>query len=200
MSIWDTWAKDPRYSQVIGDPRFTQSTPLYKSKIHDILFNYGFTGTPDQIEAAGGPVEQNPYSVANLLKQNYANANHSSINDLNSAGLQESGAAVGALNANTEGYKRGVSEAVSRMGGEMTSATGDYTNTVNSIFGDAEQNPVPVQPMPQSVGPAPGQATGAGTPFPTPQQPYQRTGPEAGWNSVASKVKKIKPGFGGRAL
>ena len=195
MSIWDTWATDPRYAQVVNDPRFLQATPLFKSKIHDILFKYGFTGTPDQQALAGGtPIENNPYSVSALLKQGQQNANHSTINAANAAGLEESGAAAGGLNANAENYKRGVSEAASQEGGEISSALGDYTGSINSIFGSLENNPVanaaapPVGP----VGPAPGQATGYGTAFPTPQGPYQRTGPEAG--GVVQKLKARRIG------
>lgn len=201
MSIWDTWATDPRFAQVANDPRFLQATPLFKSRIHDILFKYGFAATPDQQALAGGTaIENNPYSVAALLKQGHQNANHSSINTAAAAGLEESGAALGALNANTEAYKRGVSQAASQEGGEISNALSDYTGNVNSIFGDLINNPAPIATPPVvAPGPAPGQPTGTGTNFPTPQQPYVRTGPEAG-GPVVQKLKAKKLGFSGRAL
>lgn len=190
MSIWDTWAADPRYAQVVNDPRFLQATPAYKTKIHDILFKYGFTGTPEQ-QAVAGPVEANPYSVASRLKQNMQLSQHNSFNAANAAGLEESGAASAAGHAINEDYKRGVSDAGSQMGGELGGALGDYTDTINGIFGDVELNPtIAPSPPPVPVGPAPGQASGVGTAFPTPQTPYTRTGPEAG-GTVSAKVKKI---------
>lgn len=201
MSIWDTWAADPRYNQVVSDPRFLAATPAFKSKIHDILYKYGFTQGADPSGLSSGNIEANPYSVSNMLKQGRMTADHSSINAANAAGLEESGAAVGALNANNETYKRGVSDAAAQQGSELGSALGDYTNTIGDIFNSAQQNPIvpPIPAAPTAIGPAAGAATGAGTAFPTPQQPYNRTGPEAGW-TVAAKVKKIKPGYSGRAL
>jgi hypothetical protein len=162
VSIWDTWATDPRYSRVVSDPRFLQSTPAYKSKVHDILERYGFTGTAEQNELAG-PVTPNAYSVAARLKQNRAISDHSSFNAANAAGLEESGAAAAAGNAINEDYKRNVSDAGSQMQGELSGALGDYTDTINSIFGDVELNPVvtPITATTPSIGgtagnPAPG--------------------------------------------
>jgi hypothetical protein len=192
MTIWDTWAADPRYSQVVSDPRFLAATPAFKSKIHDILFKYGFTEGADTTGMSSGNIEANPYSVLAKLKQGRTSSDHASINAANAANLEESGAAVGALNANNENFKRYQAEAAAQQGQELSGALGDYTGTIGDIFNDVEMNPIIApQPIPQPVGPAPGQATGAGTAFPTPQVPYNRTGPEAGWNTVASKVKKI---------
>jgi hypothetical protein len=142
MSIWDTWAADPRYSQVIGDPRFLQATPLFKSKIHDVLFKYGFTEGADPSGLTDQAIEKNPYSVASLLKNRQTEANHGTVNAAQAAGLTESGAAVAGFNANAENYKRGVSDAMAQQGGEISGALGDYTGTINNIFADVENNPV----------------------------------------------------------
>lgn len=202
MSIWDTWGADPRYAQVVNDPRFLQATPLFRSKIHDILFKYGFTPTADQQGLAGGPVENNPYSVSNMLKQGHTSADHSTINAANAAGLEESGAAAGALNANNEAYKKGVSQAAAQMGGEVGGALTDYTGSINSIFGDLENNTVPTLPSaqgqtPDSPIPQTHAAIGTNTPLTTHDE-----GPGAyaqmhatGIPSVAQKLKakRINP-------
>jgi hypothetical protein len=205
VSIWDTWATDPRYSQVVSDPRFLQSTPAYKNKIHDILERYGFTGTAEQNELAG-PITANPYSVAARLKQNREISDHSSFNAANAAGLEESGAAAAAGNAINEDYKRGVSEAGSQMQGELSGALGDYTDTINSIFGDVELNPVAnlSAPVTGSIGGTAGNPAPGGSEIDRPgnqSNPWHvPIGPGAGWNTISTKVKKIKPNYGARAL
>lgn len=194
-SIWDQWAAMPGFSQVANDPRYLLAAPAYRQKIHDILFNYGLQPTVDQNAADGGmTIENNPYSVLALLRNSQQTANHGTINNAYANGVGESGAALAGLNANTENYKQGVSDATAKATGELGQATTDFTGLVGGIFGDAENNPIipPAVPGPGNVGPAPGAPTGTGTAFPTPQQPYNRTGPETPL-SVSSKVKKIKP-------
>lgn len=195
MSIWDTWAADPRYSQLVSDPTYLQATPLFKKQMHDLFYDYGIQPTAQQQADYGtGAVEANPYGIAQLLQQDLTKANHATYNAANAAGLEESGAAAGALNANQEGYKRGYAGQVANLGRSISDLLGNYQGTVGSIFDRLQQNPVvsAVQ-YPGDVGPAPGAATGAGTAYPTPQQPYTRTGSEAGWNTVFdTKPKKPK--------
>lgn len=201
MSIWDTWAADPKYSRVVGDPRFTPATALFKNKIHDTLFKYGF-GTPGDAYGVGN-IEANPYSVANMLLKGRTEGEHGAINEANAAGLEESGAAVGALNANNENYKHNVADALMQQGQDISGTLGDYNSQIGDIFGSLENDPVvppPEAPAPAPAysPPAPGQPIGVGTNYPIPQGPYQRTGPEAGSLVKPPAAKKL--GFSGRAL
>jgi hypothetical protein len=184
-TIWDTWATDPKYGRVVNDPRFTPATALFKNKIHDTLFKYGF-GSPGDAYGVG-PVENNPYSVANMLTRGRTEADRGTYNDVNAAGLEESGAAVGALNANNENYKHGVADALMQQGQDISGTLGDYNQTIGDIFGSLEADPIApppeAAPPPPPPAPAPlpvGQPIGVGTNTPIPQVPYQRTGPEAG--------------------
>lgn len=200
MSIWDTWAADPKYQRVVTDPRFTPATALFKNKIHDTLFKYGF-GTPGDAYGVGA-IEDNPYSVASSLIKGRQVSDQGTYNQANAAGLEESGAAAGALNANNENYKHNVADALIAQGQEISGSLGDYNSTIGNIFGDLEDNPVTPAidptPPPQSVGEvAPvGQPIGVGTGTPIPQGPYIRQGPEAG-SVKPPKPKVIKPVVGG---
>lgn len=198
MSIWDQWAADPRYQQLLSDPTYLQATPQFKKSVHDLLFNYGIQPTAQQQADYGvGPIENNPYSVVAMLQKGHAAADHSSINAANAAGLEESGAAVGALNANNENYKQQSASALAQATGGLGQLLAGYTGQVGSIFDTLEQNPVVPSAQPVvGAGPAPGAATGAGTGYPTPQTPYTRTGSEAG-GLAAKLIKPKKPVLGG---
>lgn len=198
MSIWDTWAADPRYQQLLSNPSFLQATPQFKQGIHDLLFNYGIQPTAQQQTDYGvGPIENNPYSVVNMLQKGHTQADHSSMNQANAAGLEESGAAAGALNANNEAYKAKYAGALAQATGGIGQLLTGYTNQVGNIFDTLEQNPVvPAAQYPGNVGPAAGAPTGVGTSYPTPQTPYTRTGSEAG-GLAAKLIKPKKPGIGG---
>lgn len=194
MTIWDTWAADPRYSQVVSDPRFLAATPAFKSKIHDILFKYGFTQGADPSGMSSGNIEANPYSVVNMLKQGRMSADHASMNAANAANLEESGAAAGALNANNENFKRAQSEAAAQQGQEISGALGDYTSVVGDIFNWAQQNPVvPPQPTP-SIGGMAGAPMPGGSEAARPGvqvNPWHIPTATGAAQTVAAKVKRI---------
>lgn len=209
MSIWDQWLANPLYAQLIKDPGYLQATPAFQKKIHDIFYNYGIQPDAQQQADYGvGPIENNPYSVVSLLARNRDTAMHGSINQANAAGLEESGAAVGALNANNEAYKRNYAGAISQAGNDVGTALGGYASTVNDIYGRLMANPAVTSPI---VPQAPLTNTDPG--FVTPQGPYQRTGPETP-GGVAGKLLTPKPkapaprggrataikGYSGRAL
>jgi len=202
VSIWDTWAADPKYSRVVGDPRFTPATALFKNKIHDTLFKYGF-GTPGDAYGVGN-IEANPYSVANMLLKGRTEGEHGAINEANAAGLEESGAAVGAINANNENYKHNVADALLAQGQEISGSLGDYNSQIGDIFGSLEADPIAPPPAPSEPARTPGQVAplgqpiGVGTNTPIPQGPYIRTGPEAGSLTKPPTAKKL--GSSGRAL
>lgn len=193
MSLLDSFGitnGNPLYNQLVSDPRYLAATPAFARSVHDILFNYGFQPTAQQTSDYGvGAIEDNPYSVANLLVKGHTNADHASENAANNAGLAESGAAVGALNANNEAYKENYAKAQAAASGQISSALAGYGNTVGTIFDTLEQQPAQQAITPQAPI-ASGTPSGAGTGLPTPQQPYQRSGPEAGW--VSSKLIKPK--------
>lgn len=202
MTIWDDWAKNPAYGQLSADPTFTAITPLFQKTWRDILFKYGDTPTADQLATGGNTGEDltsNPYSVmANLIRAHTTN-DHNSINAAANAGLEESGAAAAALNANTENYKAGQASARASEGTELGNALTNYVGQVGNIFGNLEQAPAPAAPTPvpgtPGGGPGPSAATGVG--LATPQGPYTRTGAEAGWKTpISTKIR----GFSGRAL
>lgn len=201
MSIWDAWAKIPGYSQVVNNPTFAAAAPQFVQGVHDALFNSGIAPSSSQLELLnGGGVEANPYSVVAMLKKQNATQNHATINAANAANLEESGAAVGGLNANSEAYKQNYANEAARVGSQISGLLGNFTNTVGGIFGTLENNPTPVPtatPAPTGIPPlgAPGLGTGVGTGRPTPQQPYTRTGPEAGY--AVPVAKKLKPGVVG---
>lgn len=142
MTIWDTWAGIKGFDQVQKSAGYLRATPLFQSHIHDILYKYGIDPNGDQLAMAGGPIENNPYSVVSMLKRGRTEADHASMNDANNAGLEESGAAVGALNANNENYKKNYAGAVGEAGGLISGELGNYSDTINSLFDDAEKNPV----------------------------------------------------------
>lgn len=160
MSIWDEWAKNPLYGKLASDPQYLALTPAFKKSIHDILFRAGVTPTGEQTDLAGGAVENNQYSLLNALRTNHDNADHSSINAANASGLEESGAAVGALNANTEDFKRNQSELYSQVGSQIGDALRGYASSVGDIFGRLEADPAP--PLPDS-NPTGLRITGGGT-------------------------------------
>jgi hypothetical protein len=203
VTIWDTWAAIPGWDTVKNTAGYTTATPAYQKSIHDILFKYGFDPTPDQMAMTNGQaIEPNPDSIAQKLREGVASANQGSINTAAAAGLEESGAAAGALNANNENYKRGVREAISGEGTDIGNATSDYAKYVSGLFDAAEQAPAPApDPTPTvnvpSLADQPvGTPSGVGTNYPTPQGPYVRTGPEAG-SVKPPKAKVIKPVMGG---
>lgn len=198
MGLLDAWAADPRYQQLFSNPTYLQATPAFKKSIHDLLFNYGIQPTAQQQQDFGvGPIENNPYSVVAMLQKGHTTADHNTINAANAAGLEESGAAAGGLNANNEAYKQQSASALAQATGGIGQLLSGYTGTIGNIFDTLEQNPaIPAAQYPGNVGPAPGAPTGAGTGYPSPQSPYQRTGPEAG-GLAAKLIKPKKPGIGG---
>lgn len=195
MSLWSPFMADPaKWARLASDPEYLQSTPLFTKGISDLFYNFGIQPTAQQQADYGiGPVQDNPYSVAKMLMADRTRANHGSINAANAAGLEESGAAVGALNANNENYKRNYAGAVSQLGRGVSDLLTGYTGQIGSIFDRLEQTPIPQAAQPYvAPGPAVGQATGVGTNFATPQTPYARTGPEAGGNIFSTAPKKPK--------
>lgn len=161
MTVWDEWAKNPIWGKLSGDSAFTQLTPQFQKTWHDILFRYG-----DNVSAAqqanlapGTSVEANPYSVfANLLRS-HENANHATFNAANNANLEESGAAVGGLNANTEALKAGQAAARSQETSDLNAAMGGYIGDVNSVIARLQSEaanappPAPPEPAPQPDAP-----------------------------------------------
>lgn len=214
MSIWDQWLKstDPAiqaaFNRVQGTQQYLQLTPAYQNTVHDILWKYGVDpGGMADMAGISMDFTNDPYSIVNLLKKTHSEADHSTFNAANQAGLEESGAAVGALNANNEAYKQGYGQALASATGEVNTATGQYTTGVGNIFDTLEKAPATIDPVaeaapgPQAV-PTPlpiGQPTGVGTGTPTPQGPYIRTGPEAG-STVAKKLVTTPPARGGQAV
>lgn len=193
-TIFDAWATDPRYQQLVSSPGFLAATPLFKNQIHDILFKYGLAPSADQQALYGGTVEDNPYSVAAMLKRDYGNANVNTATNLAARGALESGAAAAAMNANSESYKKGIADSRQAMGQEINSALGSYNQTIGDLFNTLEQNPtVPPAPGSQAAPPPPGTSIGNG--LPVPQGPYVRTGPETPSPTYTRlKPKKIVTG------
>lgn len=201
-SIWQQWAADPRYQQLLSDPTYLAATPQYKKQVHDLLFNYGIQPTAEMQDTYGtGPIESNPYSVVNMLQKGLTSANHSSINAANAAGLEESGAAVGALNANNENYKQQYAQTTAKAGSDLASLLMGYTGTVGNIFNNLEQAPVdPMTPTP-NLNPGTAEADRPLAPNGQPQNnPWHiPVGPQND-NSIAAtllKPKKIKSGITG---
>lgn len=194
MSLWDQWVNDPKATQVLADPRYIAATKNFGGSVHDILYKYGFIQGADPSGNATGAIGANAYSVANMLKGDRATADHHSYNTLNTAGLEESGAAAGALNANNELYKRNVASALAAQTGELNTLGQGYTSEVANYFTDAAADPTystgPLSSAPVSY--PPGTPSGTATALPTPQGPYTRTGPEAG-GPVAKKLMKVGP-------
>lgn len=202
MSVWDTWAADPRYQQLLSNPTYLQATPQFKKNVHDLLFNYGIQPSAQQQADYGvGPIENNPYSVVAMLQKGLGTANHQTYNQANAAGLEESGAAAGALNANNENYKRQYAGAVSQAGQGLAGLLTGYTGQVGSIFDTLEQNPqVPNVPQPNLN---PGTTEADRPPAPNGQplnNPWHiNVGPQND-NSIASKLlkpKRVGPVLGG---
>lgn len=205
MSLWDQWVNDPKATQVMADPRYIAATKNYGGSVHDILYKYGFVQGADPSGNASGTIGNYAYSVANLLKRGRETSDRHSINDLNAAGLEESGAAVGALNANNEDYKRNVAEATTAQTGELNALGQGYTSEVAGLFADAMATPTyttPALPTPSIGGtagaPAPGgrEADRPGI-QPNPWHIPTTTGAPA---SLVAKKLKIKPNYAARAL
>lgn len=199
-SIFETWAAMPGFSQVANDPRYLIASPAFRQRIHDILFKYGLQPNPDQANLLGGmTVENNPYSVMQLLRNQQQTSNHSTINTASNAGLEESGAAISGLNANTEDFKHGVSDAGSAAQGELQGAIGDFTTLVGGLFDSAQQNPVTQAAAPGAdVGPGmiPGPNTHVSSSAAL-SQPGADIGGSKAAASVASRLKKPKIGIKG---
>lgn len=163
MSIWDQWAKIPGYSQVVNNPQFALAAPQFVRGVHDALFNSGIAPSSDQLSLLnGGGVEANPYSVVAQLQRQNASQNHATINAANAANLEESGAAVGGLNANSEAYKQNYANEAARVGGQISGLLGNFTSTVGNIFNNLEQNPV----VPPPAAPMSSQGTNPSSPIP----------------------------------
>lgn len=156
MSIWDNFAKIAGYGQVANTPAYALAAPQFVQGVHDALFNSGIAPSNDQLSLLnGGGVEDNPYSVVAQLKKQNASQNHATINAANAANLEESGAAAGALNANSEAYKQNYANEAARVGSQVSGLLGNFTNTVGNIFQNLEQNPV-AAPAVAAPAPVPG--------------------------------------------
>lgn len=202
MTIWDTWAKDPRYAQLLTDPTFESATPAFRQQVHDILYNYGISpGSQFAADTGISDASGNPYSVFANLGRSLTQANHNSNNAAGAAGLEESGAAIAAQHANVGSYNQSLASAGAKETGALDAAFENYTGKIDPLWANYEVAPAGLAPPTYDTS-APGSVgVGGSTGRPVPQQPYTRTGPETPstilGKLVNPKLPKLPQGIGG---
>lgn len=197
---------DPNSNEITTDPEYLQLNPGYIKQAHDLLVQYGIIPPPNSgfgsDSATADEVAANPYSVAAMLRKGYQTNLGSNMNQANTHGALFSGAYVNNQAHSLQDFTKGLSDATTQLQQGLSGIGTARGNTLIDIWKrlsappvvpDLSTAPTPAAPTP---GPPPGAASGPGTNYPTPQGPYQRTGPEAG-----GKVTKPKPvSYAGRAL
>lgn len=203
---------DPNSNLITGDYEYAAKNPGYLKQLHDILVHYGLggLGTAGQIGGVDAATQQeidaNPYSVAKMLRLGHDQGQSTNANTANMHGALFSGANVNNMLHTDETYQQQLHAATEEAQGQLGGVQDTRMGTLWDIFNRLSQKP-PVPDVTPSAPEAPaapapsyaplGAPSGVGTATPTPQGPYQRTGPEAG-GQVAKKVKPVS--YAGRAL
>lgn len=163
------------------------------------LSQYGLSGLFDPNTSANAAA--NPNSILAALGRARDTGFHSNLHAASAHNALGSGAALNAADQVGRDYQSNVGQAGSDELSALLGLGGDESTLYQTIFGDLLNRPQPdpnlslPTPPPQQISVPQGVASGAGTGIPTPQTPYVRTGPEAGW----TPPKPPKPGvFGGR--
>lgn len=189
---------DPNSNSILTDPQYLLENPGYIKQAHDLLVQYGIIPTSGfgADAATAQEVNNNPFSIAAMLKKGYATTQGQNMNTANSHNALFSGAYQNTQLHSLDDYQRNLSDAGSQLQGGLNTISGNRTNTLVDIWNRLSQANTQAQPD-TGVYQAPvnTQATGVGVSAPVPQQPYQRTGPETP-GSVSGMVKKPKPVVG----
>lgn len=200
---------DPNSNSLLTDPEFLLANPGYIKQAHDLLVQYGIiptaTGDASIDSAIADPTTQqeataNPYSVAAMLRKTYAGGLSNNDTNAVSHGAFASGAHENANLHSLDSYQQGLSTAGQNLESGFGTISGNRTNTLVDIWKRLATAPVTADTTVYGKAAAPpDESIGAG--LPVPQQPYQRTGPEAGGaltpGSISSMFKLKPQGIGG---
>ena len=196
----------PSPQQVYADPQWTRATNLGTSQISQLLMQYGITPDQGALNAAGigdmydpsvlAGAQANPYSIAHQLQNTRDAAYTNNATSANARGGLFSGAFQNMQDQAGRNYQQAYSTDAADLLGKITGIGMQREGLYGQISQQLMANQPTADPTVSTASayqPAAGVATGAGTGYPTPQQAYTRTGPEAGWATPAPPTVKALP-------